>query len=197
MGEMSPSPQPQSSAPPDVTGLLLAWGRGDRAALDALIPAVYALLHTQATRALSHEVTGHSLQPTALVHETYLRLVDQARVRVETRGQFYGIAARIMRQILVDHARARGATKRGGAERPITLGDATAIAETPAVEVLAVHDALERLEQVDPEQARLVELRYFAGLTIAETAAALGISPTTAKREWLLTSAWLRRELEA
>jgi RNA polymerase sigma factor (TIGR02999 family) len=191
----SQSPVP-SDVPPDVTALLLAWGAGDRAALDALVPAVYATLHAQAARALRREAAGHTLQPTALVHEAYLRLVDQARVRVESRAQFYGVAARVMRQVLVDHARARGAAKRGGAAPQITLGDAAAVVDQPAAEVLAVHEALERLAALDPDQARLVELRYFAGLTIAESAAALDVSPATAKREWATASAWLRRALE-
>jgi RNA polymerase sigma-70 factor (ECF subfamily) len=183
-------------APSDVTGLLLAWGDGDRAALDALVPVVYDALHAQATRTIRREEAGHTLSATALVHEAYLRLVDQARVRVENRGQFYGVAARVMRQILVDHARSRGAAKRGGAAHLITLSDTAAVSGEPGVEILAVHEALERLAALDPEQARLVELRYFAGLTIAEAAAALGVSPSTAKREWTVASAWLRRELE-
>lgn len=201
---MSAFPQPQSHdtpAPTDVTALLVAWGAGDRAALDALVPAVYAALHAQAAKALRHEATGHTLSPTALVHEAYLRLVDQARVRVESRSHFYGIAARVMRQILVDHARARGAAKRGGQEgdaaHPVTLGEADAVSGEPAVEVLAVHEALERLAVLDPELARLVELRYFAGFTIAQTAETLGVSPATANRRWATASAWLRRELEA
>ena len=194
---MPASSQPQSPGPPDVTALLLAWAGGDRAALDALLPALYADLHAQAARALRREATGHSLQPTALVHEAYLRLVDQGCVPIESRSQFFGIAARVMRQILVDHARARSAAKRGGAVQPVTLTDSAAVIDLPAAEILAVHEAIERLELLDPQQARLVELRYFAGLTIADTAAALGISPATAKRDWLVTSAWLRRELEA
>ena len=200
---MSASSQPQSHGTPeptDVTALLLAWGAGDRAALDALVPAVYAALHAQAAKALRREAAGHTLSTTALVHEAYLRLVDQARVRVENRAHCYGIAARVMRQILVDHARARGAAKRGGldgeATRLVTLGDADAATSEPGAEVLAVHEALERLAALDPEQARLVELRYFAGLTIAETAEALGVSPATANRQWAVASVWLRRELE-
>lgn len=191
---MSVPAQPPGS--PDVTTLLHAWGAGDRSAFDALVPVVYAELHAQAARALRREATGHTLQTTALVHETYLRLVDQARVRVDSRAQFFGIAARIMRQILVDHARARNAAKRGGTSTVITLVEAMAVAGEPATEVLALHEALERLSTFDPDQARLVELRYFGGLTIAETAMALGISPATTKREWAVASAWLRLELE-
>jgi RNA polymerase sigma factor (TIGR02999 family) len=197
VGSMPASSQPQSPGPPDVTALLLAWAGGDRAALDALLPAVYADLHARAARALRREAAGHTLQPTALVHEAYLRLVDQRRVPLESRSQFFGIAARVMRQVLVDHARTRGAAKRGGSVEPVTLTQSAAVTDLPAVEILAVHEALERFELLDPRQARLVELRYFAGLTIAETAAALGISPATAKRDWVVASAWLRRELEA
>lgn len=200
---MSASSQPQSPGTPghpDVTALLLAWGAGDRAALDALVPAVYSALRAQAARELRREAEGHTLSTTALVHEAYLRLVDQARVRVESRSHFYGIAARVMRQILVDHARARGAAKRGGhdgaATHPVTLGDADAATGEPAAEVLAIHDALDRLALIDPDRARLVELRYFAGLTIKETAETLGVSPATANRDWAVASAWLRRELE-
>ena len=201
MSVSSPQQQlPGTPGPPDVTALLLAWGGGDRAALDALVPVVYAALRAQAERALRHEAAGHTLSTTALVHEAYLRLVDQARVRVESRAHFCGIAARVMRRILVDHARARGAAKRGGqdgdAPHPITLGEADAATHEPAVEVIAVHGALERLAALDPERARLVELRYFAGLTIAETATALGVSPATVNRDWAIASAWLRRELE-
>jgi len=194
------SESPGTPEPLDVTALLLAWGAGDRAALDALVPAVYAALRAQAERALRREADGHTLSTTALVHEAYLRLVDQARVRVESRSHFYAVAARVMRQILVDHARTRGAAKRGGrdgeAVRAVTLGDADATIGEPAAEVLAVHEALDRLATLEPEQARLVELRYFAGLTIAETATALGVSPATANRKWLVASAWLRRELK-
>ena len=198
-----PSPQavpPTAGAAPDVTALLLAWGAGDRAALDALVPAVYAELHAAAERALRREAAGHTLQPTALVHEAYLRLVDQARVRVGSRAEFFGVAARVMRQVLVDHARTRGAAKRGAGAVAVTLGDAAPAADgpaAPALEVLAVHEALDRLAALDPDLARLVELRYFAGLTIEEAAAALGVSPATAKREWATARVWLRRELSA
>jgi RNA polymerase sigma-70 factor, ECF subfamily len=199
MSASLPPHSPDPVGPPDVTTLLAAWGAGDRSALDALVDVVYADLHDQAARALRREAEGHTLSTTALVHEAYLRLVDQARMRVESRGQFYGVAARVMRQILVDHARSRGAVKRGGdggsAARPITLDDAAAVTNEPATEILAVHEALDRLAALDPEQARLVELRYFAGFTIAESAIALGVSPATVKREWTAASAWLRREL--
>src|SRR5689334_21871378 len=196
---MSAQPHlPGTPEPLDVTALLLAWGDGNRAAFDALVPAVYDVLHAQAARALRHEVMGHTLSTTALVHEAYLRLIDQARVHVQSRAHFYGVAARVMRQILVDHARTRGAAKRGGhaggAIRLVTLDETDAVAREPAVDVLAVHAVLDRLAVLDPERARLVELRYFAGLTVAEAAAVLGVSPATANREWAVASAWLRRE---
>jgi RNA polymerase sigma factor (TIGR02999 family) len=191
-----------SSLPPSagVTELLLAWGRGDRAALDTLVPAIYGELHRQAARALQHEDPGHSLQATALVHEAYLRLVDQQRVQWQNRAQFFGVAAQLIRRILVDHARARQAAKRGGGVRQLTLEHAEAHggdgSDESQVDVLALHDALDRLAKLDPDQGRLVELRYFGGLSIEETAAALGVSPATVKREWVVARAWLRRELD-
>jgi RNA polymerase sigma factor (TIGR02999 family) len=186
----------------DVTGLLIAWSEGDATALDALLPVVYAELRRQARRALRREAAGHTLQPTALVHEAYLKLVDQRPSRWEGRTQFYGVAARCMRQVLVDAARTRRAAKRGGGAHPITLGDADRLAIAPASEgesdgdeVLALDEALTRLAAMDPDQARIVELRYFAGMTLDHTAATLGISPATVSREWTVARRWLRREL--
>jgi RNA polymerase sigma factor (TIGR02999 family) len=182
-----------------VTGLLVAWSAGDSAALDALLPIVYAELRRQARRALRREAPGHTLQPTALVHEAYLRLVDQRPSRWQGRAQFFGVAARCMRQVLVDAARTRRAAKRGRGARPITLGDADALAAAPADaggdDVLALDAALTRLATLDPDQARVVELRYFAGLTLDDTAATLGISAATVSREWTVARRWLRREL--
>ena len=199
---MPASSQPQSPGPSDVTALLLAWADGDRAALDALLPALYADLHAQATRALRREADGHTLQPTALVHEAYLRLVGQQRLRWQGRTHFFGVAARCMRQILVDHARARRAAKRGGGAPAVTLADADAVerahpaaADDAGIDVLALDAALTRLAALDPEQARLVELRFFAGLTIDATAAALGVSAATVSREWAVARRWLQREL--
>jgi RNA polymerase sigma factor (TIGR02999 family) len=186
----------------DVTGLLIAWSEGDSAALDTLLPIVYAELRRQARRALRREAAGHTLQPTALVHEAYLKLVDQRPDRWQGRAQFFGVAARCMRQVLVDAARTRRAAKRGGGVRPITLGDAEGLAVGPASggeavgeEVLALDAALTRLAALDPDQARIVELRYFAGLTLDDTAATLGISAATVSREWTVARRWLRREL--
>jgi RNA polymerase sigma-70 factor, ECF subfamily len=182
----------------EVTNLLRSWRRGDSAAGERLLEAVYDDLHRQAARAMHREASGHSLQATALVHEAYLRLVDQRHVDWNNRAHFFAIAAQAMRRVLVDHARGRLAAKRGGAAQQITLDDGVLAGETGdshAVEVLALHDALERLTAIDPEQARIVELRYFAGSSIEETAAALGVSPATVKREWAVARAWLRREL--
>jgi RNA polymerase sigma factor (TIGR02999 family) len=179
--------------------LLLAWGNGDKAAGEQLLPAIYAELHRQATRAMRREADEHTLQATALVHEAYLRLVDQRRAEWHNRAQFFGVAAQVMRRILVDHARAQHATKRGGAMQQITLGDVVQTVSSQqddsALDVLALHDALDRLAKMDPDQARLVELRYFGGMNIEETAEALGVSPATVKREWAVARAWLRREM--
>ncbi len=199
---MSPpsTPPDPDAPPPDVTPLLLAWGNGDAAAGEQLLPVVYAELHRQAARAMRREGDEHTLQATALVHEVYLRLVDQNRIEWRNRAQFFGVAAQAMRRILVDHARGQHAAKRGGGAQQVTLNDANqpiAADGDHAVDVLALHDALERLAALDPEQARLVELRYFAGLNIEETADALGVSPATVKREWAVARAWLRRELSA
>jgi len=160
--------------------------------------AVYAELHQQAARAMGRETPDHTLQATALVSEAYLRLIDQSRVQWRNRAHFFGVAAQLMRRILVDHARGRLAAKRGGGARQLTLDDADPVGASPndeAVVVLALHEALERLAALDPGQARIVELRYFGGMTIEDTAEALGLSPATIKREWAVARAWLRREL--
>ena len=196
---MPASPTPHENSPADVTGLLLAWGAGDQAAGEQLLPAVYEELHRQAARAMRRENDEHTLQATALVNEAYLRLVDQRRVEWRNRAQFFGIAAEVMRRVLVDHARARHAAKRGGDVRRVTLGDVVAEGESSpdgGLDVIALHEALERLAALDPAQARVVELRYFGGLGIEETAEAMGISPATVKREWAVARGWLRRELE-
>jgi RNA polymerase sigma factor (TIGR02999 family) len=163
-----------------------------------LLPAVYDELHRQAERAMRREHDAHTLQATALVNEAYLRLVDQSRVEWKNRAHFFGIAAQVMRRILVDHARSRLAGKRGAGAQRLTLDDENVGApDAPAggVDVLDLHDALERLGAMDATQARVVELRYFSGLNIEETAEALAISPATVKREWSVARAWLRREL--
>ena len=184
-----------------VTELLRAWGAGDPHASDSLVRLVYDELRRQAQLALRREGDGHTLQPTALVHEAWLRLVSQHDARWESRTQFFAIAAQMMRRALVDHARTRRALKRGGAVVQVTLGHgAEAVAEDggplDAVDVIALDDALARLSALDPQKARLVNLRYFAGLSIPEAAAALGVSPATVGREWTIARMWLRRELD-
>ena len=181
-----------------VTELLRAWGAGDARASAELVPLVYAELRRQARRVLRREGEGHTLQATALVHEAWLRLDDQQDARWESRTQFLAVAAQMMRRVLVDHARTRRALKRGGGETHLTLGHADlAVGQSDDVDVLALDDALARLAIMDSRKARLVELRYFAGLTIPEAAAALGVSLATVGREWAVARMWLRRELEA
>lgn len=182
----------------EVTELLLRWTRGDQDALDRLFPLVYEECCRIAALQLRKERPDHTLSPTALVHELYLRLVDQRRTDWKNRAQFFGIAAHLMRRVLVDHARNRSALKRGGGRvqvnLPLNVQDSQ---ETAAADVLALDEALDRLGERDPDQRRLVELRFFAGLTVEETAVVLGRSPRTVKREWQLARAWLFRELRA
>jgi RNA polymerase sigma factor (TIGR02999 family) len=183
--------------PTDVTRLLLDWSRGDRTALDRLMPLVYDQLRALADRSLCHERSGHTLQGTALVHEAYLKLVDQRQVRWQDRAHFFGVAAQLMRRILVDHARRHRAAKRGSGERRLPLDEAEAAAsQPPLVDWLALDGALDRLATLDERQARIVELRFFGGLTIEETAAVLQVSPATVKNDWSLARAWLYRELQ-
>jgi RNA polymerase sigma-70 factor (ECF subfamily) len=191
---MPPSEQPEL----DVTEMLRAWVRGAHGAEEQLLRAVYDQLHAQAARAMRREGREHTLQVTALVHEAYLRLAEQRPKQWQNRAHFFGIAAQMMRRILVDHARARHAAKRGGGVQEITLDriDAAAPGESDPIEILALHDALERLAAFDVTQARVVELRYFGGMSIEETAEALEMSPATVKREWAVARAWLRRELQ-
>jgi RNA polymerase sigma factor (TIGR02999 family) len=181
----------------DVTALLQEWRAGDRAALDRLIPLVYAELREQARRLMRHEHALPTLQPTVVVHEAYLRLIGAEPLAWEDRAHFFGVASRLMRQILVDHARARLAQKRGGGATVVSLAGAETPAPAPRVDMLALHEALERLAALDPDQARIVELRYFGGLTVEETAQVLSISPATVKRDWASARAWLLRELGA
>jgi len=180
-----------------VTEPLRAWGSGDALASESLVRLVYSELRRQAQLAMRREGEGHTLQPTALVHEAWLRLADQHGARWESRTQFFAVAAQMMRRVLVDHARTRQALKRGGGAVQVTLGDAQHAVDSPdAVDVLALDDALARLAMLDPRKAQLVELRYFAGLSIPEAAAALSISQATVGREWAVARMWLRRELE-
>jgi RNA polymerase sigma factor (TIGR02999 family) len=185
-----------SSPPGDVTRLLVAWSKGDRDALEDLIPVVYEELRRIAARYFRHERPGHTLQPTVLVHEAYLKMVDQDHARWQNRAQFFGVAAQLMRRILVDHARTHLAAKRGGGITPITLVDVAVTSPARGVDVIALDEALTRLTSLYPEQGRLVELRYFGGLTIEETGEAMGTSPATVKRQWTVARAWLLRDLE-
>ena len=184
-----------SSKTAKITQLLIEWNNGRNEAFQDLLPMVYGELRKLAAQRLRRERPDHTLQPTALVHEAYIRLVDQRRVHWQNRAHFYGAAAHVMRRILVDRARARKADKRGGAWERVTLvGDKTSNAAND-VDVLVLNDALERLAALDAQQERIVELRYFGGLTLDETAAVIGISTATVKREWAIARAWLRAEL--
>jgi len=190
-----PADQTPDAAPGEVTGLLLAWQEGDEAALERLTPLVYEDLRRVARRQLRAERAGHTLQPTAVVHEVYMRLVDQRRVQWQNRAQFFAIAARLTRRVLLNHARDRQAQKRGGDATRVTLADADAAQRPREVDVIDLDRALQRLGELDAEQERVVELRYFGGLSIEETAAALGSSPATVKRDWQSARAWLFSEL--
>jgi RNA polymerase sigma factor (TIGR02999 family) len=185
-----------STSSSEVSQLLLDLSEGRAGAMERLLPLVYDELRRLAASQLRRERPDHTLGATALVHEAYLRLVDQQRVSWQGRAHFFGLAAQAMRRILVDHARRRKAAKRGY-QHAVTLDDDTPVgaAEPPPDEILAVDEALERLAALDPRQARLVELRYFAGFTIEEAAELLGVSPATAKRDWAMARAWLQREL--
>ena len=182
------------SSTSDVTRLLQAWSDGDPAALDELLPVVYRELHHQAERYMRNQSPGHTLQATALVNEAYLRLAGREPIEWKSRAHFFGVAAKAMRSILVDHARARQASKRGGGVAPVTLADAGQSGGQP-VEVLELDETLKRLAELDPRKASLVELRWFGGLSIEEAAEVLSVSTATAKREWRTARAWLRREL--
>jgi len=189
-----PDNNPRAS---EITQWLLAWSDGQHDALDHLAPLVYDDLRRLASRYMKRESADHPLQPTALVHEAYLRLIDQHKVKWRNRAHFYGVAASMMRRILVDDARTRRAEKRGGGWERVTLDEELGPAAPRDVDVLALHEALERLAAFDPQQARIVELRYFGGLTIEEAAEVIGISPATVVREWTIAKAWLRADLSA
>jgi RNA polymerase sigma factor (TIGR02999 family) len=179
----------------NITELLVGYGRGDKEALDQLMPVVYDELRRQAARYLRREQAGHTLQTTALIHEAYMRLVDQRNVQWQNRAHFFGIAAQLMRRILVDHARTKKRVKRGGSAVRVSLGDATVAVKGQDLDVVALDEALDRLARVDEQQSRVVELRFFSGLTVEETAEVMGISKATVKRDWSMAKAWLHREL--
>jgi RNA polymerase sigma-70 factor (ECF subfamily) len=180
-----------------ITQWLAASREGNAEALESLLPLVYDELHRQAARCFRQERAGHTLQPTALVNEVYLRLVGQDEMKWQNRAQFFGIAAQMMRRILVSHARARRAAKRGGGETCITLEEGLAAAPERDVNLLALDEALKRLEALDADKSRMVELRFFSGLSVEETAEVMGVSPRTVDRQWQIAKAWLYREIRA
>lgn len=188
---MSDSVSPSS----DVTQLLVNWNQGDPKALEALTPLVYDELRKLARRYLRRERPDHTLQSTALVHEAYLRMVDQRQVRWQNRAHFFGVAAQIIRRILVDHARAHNADKRGADAVKLPLDEAMAIPEARQIDLVALDDSLNSLASFDLQQGRIVELRFFGGLSIEETAEVLGVSPATVKRDWAMAKAWLYRDM--
>jgi RNA polymerase sigma factor (TIGR02999 family) len=183
------------SAGTEVTALLSDWSRGDRAAAERLLALVYRELRELASGLLRGERPNHTLQPTALVHEAVLRLLGDAPLNLENRAHFFGTMARAMRQVLVDHARKRNAGKRGGGMAAVELEHALEIAQGGGVDLIALDDLLRQLETLDATQARVVELRYFVGLSIEETAVVLGLHPSAVNREWAMARAWLKREL--
>jgi RNA polymerase sigma factor (TIGR02999 family) len=180
----------------DVTQLLLEWSNGDQSALDKLVSVVDRELRRLAHHYMSRERAGHTLQTTALVNEAFVRLVNRKSVQWQNRAHFFGIAAQLMRTILVDHARSHTCAKRGGGAGKLELDEALAVSQQKAAEVIALDDALNALALIDPQQSRIVELRFFGGLTVEEAAEVLHISPATIKREWSSAKAWLYRELQ-
>jgi len=179
----------------NVTQLLARWSKGDKAALDELVPLVYDELRRLARSYLRRKAGTHTLEPTALVHEAYVQLADQRKTNFENRAQFFGLAAKVMRDILVDHARRRLASKRGGQQLRMSLSHADRLRREPEVDVIIIDRALKELAATNPEHSRIVELRFFGGLTIEETAQATGLSHATVERYWTFARAWLRREL--
>lgn len=184
-----------STSQQEVTRLLVDWSNGDTRALEELTPLVYAELRRLAARFLRRERSDHTLQSTALVHEAFLRLIDQRSVQWQNRAHFFGVAAQLIRRILVDYARSRQTAKRGSDAVKLSLDDALGVAEKRDLDLVALDDALNRLAELDPQQSRIVELRFFTGLSIEETAEVLGISPATVKREWVTAKALLYRYL--
>jgi RNA polymerase sigma factor (TIGR02999 family) len=180
-----------------ITQLLIDWSNGDQAALEKLMPLVYDELRRLATNYLRRERASHTLQPTALVNEAYLKLVDQRNAKWQNRAQFFGISAQLMRRILVDHARQHMAAKRGGSKQQrLSITSAERVVKQPEIDLLALNEALDELTIMDPQQAQIVELKFFGGLSIEETAEVLGISHATVERDWKMARAWLRRQLE-
>jgi len=184
-----------SASPPDITALLTAWSQGDEQARDQLLPLVYNELREIAHRYLSHERRDHTLQTTALVHEAYLRLVDQRAVQWQNKAHFFGVAAQLMRRILIDYARSHQTAKRGQGTVKLSLDEAVNVADERAADLLALNDALGDLAKFDPQKSHVVELKFFGGLTVEEIAEVLGVSIATVVRQWRLAKAWLYQEL--
>jgi RNA polymerase sigma factor (TIGR02999 family) len=184
-----------TSPPQQVTQLLNDWSTGDQTARDRLMTLVYEELHRLAHQYMRRESPGHTLQTSALVNEAFVKLVDQRNVRWQNRAHFFGLAAQLMRRILVDHARSRQTSKRGGGLHPISFDDALYVSDERSAEVVAVHEALEQLSKFDARKGQIVELRFFGGLSIDETAEVLDVSPGTVMRDWTLAKAWLHREM--
>ena len=182
-------------APHQITKLLKQWSNGDQEALEQLMPLVYAELHRLAHQHMRREKAGHILQTSALINEAYLRLANESQLQWENRNHFFGIAARLMRRILVDEARRRNSAKRGGAAMQVSLHEAMTRPEQQAANVVALDDALKRLEAIDSRQGEIVELRFFGGLSIEETAAVLKVSPATVNKDWAFARAWLREQM--
>jgi RNA polymerase sigma factor (TIGR02999 family) len=184
-----------NSSAPTITQLLVKWSNGDQQALDELTPLIYDELRHMARTYLRRERSGHTLQATELVHEAYMRIIDQDSVSWQNRAHFFGIASQMMRRILVNYALARAAQKRGGGAKKLLLDEAVNLRDQREKDLIALDDALTQLERLDPQQTRIVELRFFGGLSIQETAEALRISPATVKRDWSTARLWLRRKL--
>src|SRR5712692_8808582 len=187
---MAPSPE-------DVSQLLVAWGNGDQTARDQLMPLVYDELHRLAHGYMNRERPGHTLQTSALMNEAFIRLVDQKDVHWQNRAHFFGLAAQMMRRILVDYARNRRYAKRGGDARHVSLDESMIVSEARTAEVVALDNALKGLTEIDPRKSQIVELRFFGGLSIEETAEVLKVSPGTVMRDWTLAKAWLRKQMSS
>jgi len=185
----------QPPSQPEITALLVAWSNGERSALDQLTPLVYKELRQLAKRALKHERAGHTLQTSDLVHEAYLKLFNEREMSWQNRAHFFAVAAQMMRMILVDYARKRNYAKRGGGALQVSFAEALAVSDERAADLIALDDALNALARFDERKSQIAELRYFGGLSVEETAEALGVAPVTVMRDWRLAKAWLYREL--
>lgn len=183
------------NSPPEITQLLVDWANGDQTALDTLMPMVYAELHRLAHHYMKRERPGHTIQTSALVNEAYLKLIDQRKTHWQNRAQFFAISAQLMRRILVDHARSHSYVKRGGGLRKVSLREVADLSQVGPSEIVMLDEGLAVLAEIDPRQSQIVELRFFAGLTIKETAEVMGLSPATIKVEWRTARAWLYRHM--